>query len=1725
MRKTSFKFIITFALLFTLAFAFGGKPIESAPYSEVTIASTEGLQVSPGVSFDTVVTIHNAERVSGFQFQFMYDAAKFEVESVKKSTNLFSNIVANIAVPGQITLNYSDIDTENLLNGSVDLFTITFKPNDELSIGTHQLLWMSASYLQQITWVDIDNEIYTVSQINYQLPTVRTGIYGDVNGDGVVSIMDVSFIQQYLAGIRTLTPTQLILADVNGDGIVSIIDVGQIQQFLAGIRASIGPTPSDDKVLVTFMVDGGTAIAPIYVNKGSALSQPDDPEKEGFIFIGWFTDFARTIPFNFASVLNQDTTLYAKWEKDDEELLKISEVLNIIHSNTEDVLVNFVGRVIGKDSNGYIFVADETGVIYVRQQFPWLVGYNIKIRGHAGAYYGTSAYPEYYPQIQSYDFEAEEYHGYVEIGPHIYMDLNEFIVTPGMDIKSAHFFNQIVTVSGYVEVGETHFDIFLTDEDGNRLLNISHFSTNVNRTLDPNLNEFASLDGEFVTVTGVINRFNTAQEMWTIICIGLYRELIIYREDNNQTLRVAIDSIQREFALNLGGNTVSTQNIRDLIHGYSTVVETRNGEFVFDTTTVLAQMPVVSLDENNNKTYTFTLNQDLVWNNGVPITAKDYVFSVLLQSSPEWRDFNGSRSVGGAFVGFNQFINNETGTSLDVPFAGVRLLGDYAFSLTIDANQLPYFYERMMVKVDPLPLMVYLPGFNVVDTPDGAKMIQNGSNDTVSNVLYDIVIREDGYRHFPIISSGPYYFVSWTPGFVRLEKNPLYKGNYEGNVPTIQSIEIVQGWVDYNTLYYGETDILLNIIDSYTINNANRHPNFETQSYIRNGYGFISMKADFGPTQYLEVRQAIGFMIDREVFIERYLGSMGAIVDGPYGLAQWFYLQTKDELETKLIHYQHDIAQANALLDQSPYKYEQDGVTLFDPAKVVAGSGYYRYNAQGERLALNHLGTYDNLVTDLIDEQITMYAWQLGIDYTLTYCDFNELLNHYYYSSTIPLEDRIYHTFNLATNFSSAYDPYTTWHSDYLGTWVNPSGLSDQILDDLILQLTALDPSQTEEFKAIFVQYIERWNYLLPQLPLYSNEYVNIYASYVEGLNTSPVWRWSQDIANIRLVNKPFDTNLIYMRNMIIAYMLEDIDYLKGEYNLDEAKLEALNEIFEVYVAKVFTAKLNDEFWQFYYEAYDEMINIATSMNLDDLKADRILAMTSAVDYRKPYATVDSQLEMQSIFDDYAVIMNQATNESEIYDNFDKFMYAVMLAFVERDDIELYIYKQNLTGGYLQNYFENAEMLQYYRGLILAAETKEAADLLYAEAIDYARANPHQNLIYLDTYKTMFSNWLSESFYNMFYRFDDGMAPFTIDDLEAALLLIANATNIIEVMDPYFALRRPVQSIIEAEEINYFREWAEELYVYYQEIVSSEDRPLLDAKYFATMNILNETEYLRRAEFAMESFYPFLNTLRLGNDDQRAIVLANIESIYRNLVFMASPNSKGELEAILAEYSGYINNGEYDQLNSLEYQAVKALYLAFEADEDVELILLKDRLHAALRAIANNSENEDLKAIYELAKLELEAAVNEDAAYTAFTDATGDMLMVDLVGLIDVSFIRNLYVIWLNADYIIVKDLYGQDFIDQNDVRIQSVIDDIATIDDYVILNIEYFQLRFELLDLLWIKQTYAAIDEMALAIDPDNPNPAIQEVFDDFTFKMMNTAYRRLSYVYEMQFYYTVYN
>lgn len=145
------------------------------------------------------------------------------------------------------------------------------------------------------------------------------------------------------------------LADIQNMGFQEVTDADNLTFTFEDIADDIHTSYA-----VTFDGNGhGNEIGKQNVKNNCSAVEPEDPTAEGYIFCGWYKDAACTIPYNFASVVTGDITLYAKWVKEGEN---VSNVVNFDlngHGDEIEAQTVTLGGIVQKPDNptasGYIF--------------------------------------------------------------------------------------------------------------------------------------------------------------------------------------------------------------------------------------------------------------------------------------------------------------------------------------------------------------------------------------------------------------------------------------------------------------------------------------------------------------------------------------------------------------------------------------------------------------------------------------------------------------------------------------------------------------------------------------------------------------------------------------------------------------------------------------------------------------------------------------------------------------------------------------------------------------------------------------------------------------------------------------------------------------------------------------------------------------------------------------------------------------------------------------------------------------------------------------------------------------------------------------------------------------------------------------------------------------------------------------------------------------------------
>jgi len=85
------------------------------------------------------------------------------------------------------------------------------------------------------------------------------------------------------------------------------------------LPSSGGGGSSVTRYTVKFDTNGGSSVSSATVNKNAKVAEPKTPEKDGYTFGGWYTDKEFAEKYDFESKVTKNFTLYAKWDKHDDE--------------------------------------------------------------------------------------------------------------------------------------------------------------------------------------------------------------------------------------------------------------------------------------------------------------------------------------------------------------------------------------------------------------------------------------------------------------------------------------------------------------------------------------------------------------------------------------------------------------------------------------------------------------------------------------------------------------------------------------------------------------------------------------------------------------------------------------------------------------------------------------------------------------------------------------------------------------------------------------------------------------------------------------------------------------------------------------------------------------------------------------------------------------------------------------------------------------------------------------------------------------------------------------------------------------------------------------------------------------------------------------------------------------------------------------------------------------
>lgn len=525
-----------------------------------------------------------------------------------------------------------------------------------------------------------------------------------------------------------------------------------------------------------------------------------------------------------------------------------------------------------------------------------------------------------------------------------------------------------------------------------------------------------------------------------------------------------------EFYLSLWGENMVDMDVRRLIHGYHTVAGLEKADRHLNAD-VLSGMTVGN-DEAGNKVYTLTLKDGLAFSDGMKVTAKDYMLTLLLTYHPMMRELGATVEPMRAIVGGELFQNGKREA-----IEGVRLLNEKTFSITLNKHALPDYNELRYVDLFPTPLHILFPGLDIVDTGKGIQL----SGPLSVELLKDRLNGENGYRSHPKVVSGPYKLAAFdgvTAQFVRNE-------HYVSTKPQIEKLRLVlvsnSNLAD--GLKSGEVHLVTKISSAAVLNQLKDAEGLLSTSYPRQGLAYLAFNFEQKAVQNSNVRKAIAHSINREAIIRDFLGENGVAVNGYYGMGQWMAQHYQRIGKNNIKGYAFDLKQA---------------------AKLFKGAGYSAKNP----LKLTLLIAEDNVIADVVAESLNVSLTELGHELIVQREPWKEVLQAYYQQG-----ERDFDMVFMASNFNPYFDPALQFsQEEELKGGLNFTGVESKLLQNATKAMRMTPSQKPDVYYTRWLNFQQQFVKVLPLIPLYSNNYTDVYSEKLTGYEVAMHLSWADAI-------------------------------------------------------------------------------------------------------------------------------------------------------------------------------------------------------------------------------------------------------------------------------------------------------------------------------------------------------------------------------------------------------------------------------------------------------------------------------------------------------------------------------------------------------------------------------------------------------------------------------------
>jgi len=472
-----------------------------------------------------------------------------------------------------------------------------------------------------------------------------------------------------------------------------------------------------------------------------------------------------------------------------------------------------------------------------------------------------------------------------------------------------------------------------------------------------------------------------------------------------------------------------------------------NGNLTYD----LAKSYTVSGD---GLTYSFTLKDNLKWQDGVPLTADDVVFTILTAQNS---DYGSGQSINWQGVDVSS-TNDQT-----VVFTLKNKYAQFLSNTTLGI--LP---KHLWATVKPAGFG--LSDMNIKAVGSGPYKFSKVKKDSSGNVTsYEVVASDNYYAGKPYIAGITFNFYDSEDKMITAFNNGQIDGMSDISAENIDTVK-----------YLGRLQLL-----------PLKMPRYFAVFFNQNQSQVLSDK---------NVRLALNYATDKNSILKDILGGRGSVVDSPV-------LPGIIGIDAPTTVYDFDIAKAEKILDSAGWKMSAtDGVReKAAPAVKTTKSKTAAPAPAPQKLEVSiTTSNWPELVA--VANEIKTQWGKIGVNVNINVLALTELQQ--------AIKDRNYESLLFGEVLGLDPDPFSFWHSSQK----KDPGLNLALYDNKTADTTLETARQTLDQPSRFGIYASFQNTVIADAPvvfLYSPDYIYALPDFVKNDNTQIISVPSDRFSNI----------------------------------------------------------------------------------------------------------------------------------------------------------------------------------------------------------------------------------------------------------------------------------------------------------------------------------------------------------------------------------------------------------------------------------------------------------------------------------------------------------------------------------------------------------------------------------------------------------------------------------